>query len=79
MKYTIYSDVDGNLHRLNHAKPGPKSKGYVKVLVNIPPEHLELMKWENEKCGGLNPVGEQIRQAIRAQLCGLVYISLLKH
>lgn len=60
-------------------KPGPKPKGYVKVLVNIPAEYLALMKWNNETCGGLNPVNEQIRQAIRGMLCGLIYISLLKH
>lgn len=59
-------------------KSGPKPKGYVKVLVGIPPEHLELMKWKNEECGGLNPVSEQIRQAIRGHLCGLIYISLFK-
>lgn len=59
-------------------KPGPKPKGYIKVLVGIPAEYLELMKWNNERCGGLNPVNEQIRQAIRGMLCGLVYISLLK-
>ena len=56
-------------------KTGPKPKGYVKVLVN----YLALMKWQNEKCGGLNPLSEQIRQAIRGMLCGLIYISLLKH
>ena len=60
-------------------KTGPKPKGYVKVLVNIPAEYLALMKWQNEKCGGLNPVSEQIRQAIRGMLCGLIYINLLKH
>ncbi len=59
-------------------KPGPKPKGYVKVLVDIPAEYLALMKLENEKCGGRYPVNEQIRQAIRGKLCGLIYISLLK-
>lgn len=58
-------------------KTGPKPRGYVKVLVNIPAAYLELMKIENEKCGGLNPVSEQIRTAIHGKLCGLIYISLL--
>lgn len=79
MASTIYTDVNGNLHRLEHAKPGPKPKGYVKVLVNIPAEYLELMKWKNEECGGRNSVSEQIRQAIRGSLCGLVYMSLVNH
>jgi hypothetical protein len=74
----IVVDVNGNKH-IRSWKPGPKSKGYVKVLVNIPPEYLELMRWENEKCGGNNSVNEQIRQAVRGHLCGLVYISLLNH
>lgn len=59
-------------------KPGPKPKGYVKVLVSLPAEYLELMKWKNEECGGLYSVNEQIRQAVRGALCGLIYISLLK-
>ena len=73
----IVTDVNGNKH-LRKWKPGPKAKGYVKVLVNIPAEYLAIMKIKNEKCGGLNPVSEQIRQAIRGSLCGLIYISLLK-
>ena len=59
-------------------KPGPKPRGYVRVLVSLPPEYVELMKWKNEQCGGKNPVNEQIRQAVRGALCGLVYISLYK-
>ena len=73
----IHERVDGSKYK-KEWKPGPKPKGYVKVLVSIPVEHLELMRWKNEQCGGMNPVNEQIRQAIRGQLCGLVYISLLK-
>jgi len=71
------TDVNGNKH-LRQWKPGPKPRGYVKVLVNIPAEYLELMKWKNEECGGRNSVNEQIRTAIRGMLCGLIYISLLK-
>jgi hypothetical protein len=71
-------DANGKKY-IMHWKPGPKPRGYVKVLVNIPAEYLELMRWKNEECGGLNPVSEQIRQAIRGHLCGLIYISLLKH
>ena len=76
MASKIVTDVHGDKH-LRTWKPGPKSRGYVKVLVNIPPEYLELMRWKNEECGGLNSVSEQIRQAIRGQLCGLIYISLV--
>ena len=70
----IVTNVKGE-KSIRQWKPGPKPKGYVKVLVNIPIAHLKLMKIENEKCGGLNPVSEQIRQAIRGKLCGLIYTS----
>lgn len=33
-------------------KTGLKSRGYVKVLVNIPVEHHALMKVKNDECGG---------------------------
>ncbi len=59
-------------------KSGPKAKGYVKVLVNIPSFYIAAMKAKNAECGGLYPVSEQIRSAIRGHLCGLIYISLLK-
>lgn len=56
--------------------PGPKPKGYRKILVRIPEAHAVLMEIENEKCGGMLSVNEQIRRAIRARLLGgLVYIS----
>lgn len=73
----VVVDVNGN-KRLRVWKPGPKPRGYVKVLVNMPIEYVELMKWKNEQCGGLYSVSEQIRQAVRGALCGLIYISLLK-
>lgn len=60
-------------------KPGPPPKGYVKVLVNLPAAYLAAMKARNTECGGLYPVSEQIRTAVRGHLCGLIYISLLKH
>ena len=60
-------------------KTGPRPRNYKKVLVDIPAEHLALMKAKNEECGGLLPVNQQIRDAIRGSLCGLIYISLLKH
>lgn len=72
-----HTDINGKKY-IRRWRPGPKPRGYVKVLVNIPRAHLELMKWKNEECGGLNSVNEQIRQAVRGYLCGLVYISLLK-
>ena len=46
-------------------KSGPKPKGYVKVLVNIPVAYLAAMKAKNAECGGMYPVNEQIRIAIR--------------
>lgn len=61
-----------------HKKSGPQPKGYVKVLVNIPVAYLAAMKAQNAECGGGYSVSEQIRMAIRGQLCGLIYISLLK-
>jgi hypothetical protein len=73
----IVVDVDGNKSR-RIWMPGPKPKGYVKFLVNVPSEYMEIMKWNNELCGGNNPVSEQIRQAIRGSLCGLVYANLVK-
>lgn len=59
-------------------KSGQKPQGYVKVLVNLPAEYVALMKAKNETCGGLLPVNQQIRDAVRGALCGLIYISLLK-
>lgn len=59
-------------------KPGPKPKGLVPVLVDIPKAHLAVMKAENAKCGGAYPVNQQIRDAIRGKLCGLIYTSLVK-
>lgn len=73
----IVSDVNGNKH-IREWRPGPKPKGYVKVLVNLPAEYIVIMKIKNEQCGGLNPVSEQIRAAVRGHLCGLIYASLLK-
>lgn len=73
----IVVDCEGNKTR-RVWRPGPKPRGYVKVLVNIPAEYVELMKWKNEQCGGMYSVSEQIRSAIRGMLCGLVYISLVK-
>lgn len=74
----IVVDVTGKRY-IREWKPGPKPKGYVKILVNLPIEYLELMRWKNEECGGCNSVSEQIRQAVRGALCGLIYISLVKH
>jgi hypothetical protein len=73
----IITDVHGN-KSIRSWKPGPKPKGYVKVLVDIPEFYLVAMKKKNEECGGLYPVNEQIRRAIRGMLCGLIYISLYK-
>jgi hypothetical protein len=44
----------------------------------MPEEYVEMMKWKNEQCGGLNSVNDQVRQAVRAALCGCVYTQLLK-
>jgi hypothetical protein len=77
MASRVVVDVNGN-KSLRVWKSGPKGRGYVKVLVNIPAEYLAVMKTKNEECGGLNSVSEQIRTAIRGHLCGLVYISLFK-
>lgn len=73
----IVTNVNGERF-VREWKPGPKPRGYVKVLVNMPVEYVELMRIENEKCGGRLPVSAQICAAVRGQLCGLVYISLVK-
>lgn len=41
-------------------------------------EHLAVMQYRREECGGLLSVNQQIRDAIRGHLCGLVYMSLYK-
>lgn len=59
--------------------PGPKPKGYRKILVRIPEVYVLLMEIENEKCGGMLSVNEQIRRAVRARLLGgWVYTHLGK-
>lgn len=60
-------------------KPGPRPRGYIKLLVNIPVAHVEMMKWKNEQRGGTLSVNEQIRRAVRNALCGQVYINLVNH
>jgi hypothetical protein len=74
----IVTDVNGT-KRIRSWRPGPKPRRYVKILINIPQEYLAIMKIKNEECGGLNPVSQQIRSAIRGHLCGLIYTSLFKH
>ncbi|MBI5942904.1 MAG: hypothetical protein HY864_00935 [Chloroflexi bacterium] len=73
----VVTDVNNNRF-IRSWKPGPKPKRYVKVLVNVPVEHLEIMRIRNEETGGCDSVSAQIRTAIRGHLCGLIYISLLK-
>lgn len=77
MRTRVQHTADGKSYRVACRKPGPKPHGYVKVLVNLPVAHLELMRIRNEECGGMNSVNEQIRAAVRGYLCGLVYISLV--
>ena len=78
MNYTITTTVTGEKFRRIHKKKGRPSRGYVKVLVNLPAAHVEAMRWQNEKCGGNLSVNEQIRTAVRGMLCGLVYTQLVK-
>lgn len=49
-----------------------KSRGMIKVLVRIPPEHLAVMEYIKAQTGGVVGINEQIRDAIRSSLCGLV-------
>lgn len=64
---------------MTRKKPGPKPSGYVPVLVEMPVEYLALLRWRRDDCGGLLPVNEQIRRAVRAYLLdGLVYINPVK-
>lgn len=59
-------------------KSGPKPKGYVKILVRLPAAHVAAMSAKNAECGGMYSVNQQVRDAVRGMLCGLIYISLLK-
>lgn len=59
-------------------RSGHNPKDYKQILIRIPVEYLEIMRWENEKCAGKYPVNDQVRLAIRGMLCGLMYINLLK-
>ena len=78
MNYTIITTVTGEKIKRLHKKKGRKPRGYVKVLVNLPAAHVEAMKWQNEKCGGMCSVSQQVRDAVRAALCGCVYTELYK-
>ena len=71
----IVADVNGK-QSLRRWKPGPKPRGFVPVLVNIPAEHLAVMQYRREQCGGALSVNQQIRDAVRGYLCGLAYTSL---
>ncbi len=75
MASRIVVNVNGE-KRLRQWTPGPKPQGFVKVLVNIPAEHLAVMQYRREQCGGALSVNQQIRDAVRGYLCGLVYASL---
>ena len=78
MNHTIITTVTGEKIKRLHKKKGRKPRGYVKVLVNLPAAHVEVMKWQNEKCGGKRSVSQQVRDAVRAALCGCVYTQLVK-
>ncbi len=78
MNYTVTTTVTGEKFKRIHKKKGRPSRGYVKVLVNLPAAHVEAMKWQNEKCGGKRSVSQQVRDAVRAALCGCVYTELYK-
>ncbi len=72
---TYHRRTDGSLC-YHEWTPGPRPCGLVGVHAEIPPEHLAVMKVRNAECGGMLPVNEQIRRAIRAYLVdGLVYTS----
>ena len=75
MAQRVVTDASGN-KRLRQWKPGPKPRGLVRVLVDIPAEHLAVMQYRRDECDGLLSVNQQIRDAIRGHLCGLVYIGL---
>ena len=71
--------ADGTSQTFRRPKQGRhKTRDYVVIRLRVPVEHHELMKWENEKCGGNLSVTSQIQAAIRAALCGCVYTQLLK-
>ena len=65
------------------ARTGPPSSGFVKRLINIPPEHLAVLQFIVEETGGMTSVNQLVRSAIKFYitmgLCNPVYIGLLKH
>jgi len=73
-----YADGSRKLVRRSTRQGRKKQRAYIKILVRMPEEYVEMMKWKNEQCGGLNSVNDQVRQAVRAALCGCVYTQLLK-
>ena len=78
MASRVVTDVNGDKH-LRQWRPGPKPQGFVRVLVDIPAEHLAEMQYRRDQYGGKLSVNQQIRDAIRGHLCGLVYMSLYIH
>jgi len=82
MAHNIYQRTTADRKTKSYTRKGTQgrkpTRKYIKVLVRVPEEYYEMMKWENEKCGGLNSVTDQIRMAIRASLCGCVYTQLTK-
>ena len=51
-------------------------KRYLRQCADIPADHLAVMQYRRDECDGLLSVNQQIRDAIRGHLCGLVYIGL---
>lgn len=70
--------ADGKTRYAHEYTPGPHPAGYVNISVDMPPEYMAAMR--AIKAETRLAVNEQIRRAVRAQLCGgfigLVYTSL---
>jgi len=73
MRLSIVTTITGD--KFGHiVKSGPTSRGYVKRLFNIPPEHLAVLQAQSAITGGTISVNELVRRAIRMYItCGFLY------
>ena len=51
MAQRIVTDVSGKKY-IRQWEPGPKPRGFVRVLVDVPAEHLAVMQYRRDQCGG---------------------------
>ena len=64
---TYHRRVDGSRY-YHEWRPGPKPRGLIGVHAEMPLEYLAALRARNAECGGMLPVNEQIRRAVRMYL-----------